>query len=80
MGPVVNANPSPTGESITLADIKTGDRVAGPGELKSGRFVAKELTVLTPGNGGRRSTDMKEGAEPVTPDSGKPQPVGESPK
>jgi len=79
-GAGANANAAPTGESITLADIKTGDRVAGPGEVKSGRFVAKELTVLTPGNGRRRFTDTKEGAEPVTPDSGKPQPVGQSPK
>lgn len=52
------ANPpatAPTGESITLADIKVGDRVVGPGEVKSGRFVAKELTVMTPGAGRRRS-------------------------
>jgi hypothetical protein len=79
-GAEANANAAPTGESITLADIKTGDRVAGPGEVKSGRFVAKELTVLTPGNGRRRSTDTKEGAEPATPDNGKPQPVTQSPK
>lgn len=31
------------GESITLADIKVGDFVAGPGELKDNIFVAKEL-------------------------------------
>jgi hypothetical protein len=50
------ANPSATataGESITLADIKVGDRVSGPGEVKSGRFVAKELSVMTPGAGRR---------------------------
>lgn len=76
-----NANAAtPTGESITLADIKVGDRVAGPGELKSGRFMAKEVTVITPGNGRRRSTDTKDGAEPGTPDNGKPQPVAQSPK
>src|SRR5580698_7885558 len=39
-----NASAAPVGESITLADIKVGDRVAGPGDVKSGRFVAKELT------------------------------------
>lgn len=44
---------TPTGESITLADVKVGDRIAGPGELKGGRFIAKELMVMTPG-GGRR--------------------------
>jgi Domain of unknown function (DUF5666) len=32
-------------ESITLPDIKTGDFVRGPGELKNGIFVAKELTA-----------------------------------
>ena len=64
-------------ESITLADIKVGDRVGGPGEVKAGRFVAKELTVMTPGNGRRRSTDNKEGSETGasetgTPENGKP--------
>jgi|SRR5215472_8283887 len=32
-------------ESITLPDIKTGEFVRGPGELKDGVFVAKELNV-----------------------------------
>ena len=32
-------------ESITLADIKVGDRVSGPGELKNGVFVASTLRV-----------------------------------
>jgi hypothetical protein len=80
-----NAGAAPTGESITLADIKVGDRVAGPGEVKSGRFVAKELTVITPGNGRRRSADTKEGSgtgtpETGTPDNGKPQVAAQSPK
>jgi hypothetical protein len=84
-GAATNANATPTGESITLADIKVGDRVAGPGEVKSGRFVAKELTVMTPGNGRRRSTDTKDGSgtgtsETGTSDSGKPQPAPQSPK
>ena len=74
------ANAAPTGESITLADIKVGDRVAGPGEVKSGRFVAKELTVMTPGNGRRRSTDTKEGSETGISDNGKPQSTPQSPK
>ena len=74
-----------SGESITLADIKVGDRVAGPGEVKSGRFVAKELTVMTPGNGRRRSTDTKEGSETGTSDTGasangKPQSTPQAPK
>lgn len=63
-------NATPSGESITLADIKVGDRVAGPGEVKSGRFVAKELTVMTPGNGRRRSTDNKEGLTTSSSETG----------
>jgi hypothetical protein len=85
MGAGTSTTATPAGESITLADIKVGDRVAGPGEVKSGRFVAKELTVMTPGNGRRRSTDTKDGAEPGTsetgtPANGKPQSTPQSPK
>src|SRR4051812_2763702 len=44
------------GESVTLADVKVGDRVMGQGELKNGTFVPKDLRVGTPGmrrmNGG----------------------------
>jgi hypothetical protein len=85
MGAGASTTAPPPSESITLADIKVGDRVAGPGEVKSGRFVAKELTVMTPGNGRRRSTDTKDGAEPGTsetgtPANGKPQSTPQSPK
>jgi len=82
-GTTTNANAAPTGESITLADIKVGDRVGGPGEVKSGRFVAKELTVMTPGSGRRRSADAKEGSDTAaagTSDNSKPQPAAPSPK
>ena len=80
-GAGTNANSTPTGESITLADIKVGDRVAGPGEVKSGRFMAKELTVMTPGAGRRHSADAKDSSETASPESGKPQPVPQqSPK
>jgi len=84
-GAANSANSAPTGESITLADIKVGDRVTGPGEVKSGRFVAKELSVMTPGNGRRRSTDTKEGSETGTSETGtqgngKPQSPPQSPK
>jgi hypothetical protein len=75
-----SAAATPTGESITLADIKVGDRVAGPGEVKSGRFVAKELTVMTPGAGRRRSTDTNESAAAGASDNGKPQATPQSPK
>jgi hypothetical protein len=75
------ANPpanAPTGESITLADIKVGDRVEGPGEVKGGRFIAKELTVMTPGAGRRARPDAQES----TGTSGvqKPQAAAEPPK
>ena len=35
----------PTGESITLADMKVGDSVVGRGALKSGIFLPSELRV-----------------------------------
>jgi hypothetical protein len=41
-------------ESITLADVKVGDRVAGRGALKSGVFVPTELVVMDPSAMGRR--------------------------
>ncbi|MCU1307852.1 MAG: hypothetical protein JWN45_2547 [Acidobacteriaceae bacterium] len=58
------------GESITLADIKAGDRISGPGELKDGVFVAKELRVGMPGTGGgqRRPT-----GDASRPESSKPE-------
>ncbi len=45
---------APSGESITLADVKVGDQVAGQGALKSGVFVPAQLTIATPGQGRRR--------------------------
>lgn len=57
-----------TGESITLADVKVGDRVAGPGEVKNGRFVAKQLMVMTPGAGRRRGSGAEQrGGAPGQP-------------
>jgi hypothetical protein len=35
-----------SGESITLADVKVGDSVAGPGTMKNGVFVPSELGVM----------------------------------
>jgi len=37
------------GESVTLADLKVGDVVAGQGGLKHGIFVPTSLTVMPPG-------------------------------
>jgi hypothetical protein len=42
------------GESITLADVKVGDSVAGRGALKNGLFVPTELGVMDPGAMGQR--------------------------
>lgn len=44
-------------ESITLADIKVGDFIRGPGELKNNIFTAKELRV------GRPQMQMRSGDE-----------------
>jgi hypothetical protein len=47
MGGSPSASPGDAGgESITLADIKVGDFVGGPGALKSGVFVPTQLTVV----------------------------------
>jgi hypothetical protein len=43
-----------SGESITLADVKVGDRVFGRGALKGGVFVPTELVVMDPAAMGRR--------------------------
>jgi hypothetical protein len=42
------AGPGGGGESITLADVKVGDTVAGPGSVKNGVFVPTELGVMDP--------------------------------
>jgi Domain of unknown function (DUF5666) len=61
-------------ESITLPDIKVGDFVRGPGELKNGVFVAKELTVgrgqmrfMTGGGNGAPQNQPAEKPAPATP-------------
>lgn len=35
-------------ESVTLADVKVGDRVAGPGAVKNGVFVPTRLGIVDP--------------------------------
>ena len=42
------------GESITLADVKVGDTVAGPGVVKGGVFVPTQLGVMDAAAAGRR--------------------------
>lgn len=48
------------GESITLADVKVGDMIAGQGSVKHGVFVPTNLTVIPPGAMGPRM--RREGA------------------
>ena len=60
----VTGTPAPTapvegGESITLADIKVGDNVAGTGSLKGGVFVPGQLNVAGP-----RAARGQSGAHP----------------
>jgi hypothetical protein len=50
------------GESITLADVKIGSMVAGPGTLKNGMFVPTTLGVADPGAGRQRR--QRDGAGP----------------
>jgi len=59
--------PTPSGESITLADVKVGDQVAGQGTLKSGVFVPAQLTIATPGQGRRRGGEGGPNAAPSAP-------------
>lgn len=61
-------------ESVTLADIKAGERVYGTGELKDGTFMVKELRV---GGGAgmqfRRNGTGETRPEPPKTDTPKPE-------
>lgn len=62
------------GESITLADIKAGEMVGGPGALKNGVFVPTELRVMevsARGQGRRRAASNPDAAS-VPPDTNAP--------
>jgi hypothetical protein len=50
------------GESITFADVKVGDSVAGRGALKNGLFVPTELGVMDPAAMGQRRRRGAEGS------------------
>ena len=67
----------PAGESITLADVKAGDTVAGQGALKGGVFVPTQLLVSTPGmgRGPREGRPAGAGAAPTAPASTPAPPV-----
>jgi hypothetical protein len=53
------------GESITLADVKVGDEVAGQGSLKNGVFVPTLLGVADPSQ--RRRRPGADGAAATSP-------------
>ncbi len=56
------------GESITLADIKTGDNVIGLGSVKAGTFVPSTLNVQVRGEGGGRRGANGGAGTPPSPD------------
>jgi preprotein translocase subunit YajC len=58
------------GESVTLADIKVGDRVGGQGELKNGVFVPKILRIGVP----NRTLGPNDARPPAPEPDQKPQP------
>ena len=63
-----NGNGGVGGESITFADIKVGDSIAGRGALKNGTFVPTELGVVNPGAiGQRRRRGADSGAAGAAP-------------
>jgi hypothetical protein len=64
------------GESITFADVKVGDSIAGRGGLKSGVFVPTELGVMNPGGMGQRRR-RADGAAPAV--AGSAAPAGSTP-
>jgi hypothetical protein len=66
---------STSGESITFADVKVGDSIAGRGGLKSGVFVPTELGVMNPGGMGQR----RRRADGAAPAAGSAAPAGSTP-
>jgi hypothetical protein len=63
------------GESITFADVKVGDSIAGRGALKNGTFVPTELGVMDPAAMGQRRRRGAEGGAGTSP-SGAATPKG----
>jgi hypothetical protein len=64
------------GESITFADVKVGDAVAGRGGLKNGTFVPTELGVMDPAAMGQRRRRGAEGSGPGATPAGTAAPSG----
>jgi len=70
------------GESITLADIKVGDNVAGQGSVKNGVFVPTQLSVADPTQQRRRRQAGDGAASAAAPNGASPNgasPNGASP-
>jgi Domain of unknown function (DUF5666) len=65
------------GESITFADVKVGDTVAGRGAQKNGVFVPTELGVMDPAAMGQR---RRRGADGAGPGAAPTQPDAAAPK
>ncbi|HEU5400520.1 MAG TPA: DUF5666 domain-containing protein [Terriglobales bacterium] len=71
---------NPRRESITLADVKVGDRVFGRGDLKDGVFVPAVLNVGAPGEmrmmrrGPGGPGEAAPGQNPQPPSGDQPQP------
>jgi hypothetical protein len=64
------------GESITFADIKVGDSIAGRGGLKNGMFVPTELGVMDPAAMGQRRRRGPDGGAPGAAPQGVASPSG----
>lgn len=64
--PQVTTAPATSGDNLTLADVKVGDNVAGPGALKGGIFIPTMLGIGDPAaQGGGRRRRQQEGAGPT---------------
>jgi hypothetical protein len=68
------------GESITFADVKVGDSIAGRGALKNGVFVPTELRVMDPAAGQRRRRGAESSTAASTPAAPTPAAGAASPK
>lgn len=64
------------GESITFADVKVGDSIAGQGALKNGVFVPTELGVMDPAAMGQRRRRTTEGGNTGAAPAGSTAPSG----
>jgi hypothetical protein len=64
------------GESITFADVKVGDTVAGRGALKNGVFVPAELGVMDPAAMGQRRRRGADGGGADVAPAGSAAPSG----